>query len=721
MPPKPDLSFTGLDEFSNKPVAENTKSTEEETKAFRKNADALIIKEWGNPQMDLQDKGVINSGCSRHMTGNMSYLTDYEEIDGGYVAFGRNPKGGKITRKDTIKTDHKVKVIRCDNRTEFKNSEMNQFCEMKGILRQYSVARTPQQNRVAKRRNRILIETARTMLADSKLPTTFWAEAVNTACYVQRFLCWILFEWFGLDWLFDIDALTKTMNYEPIVAGTQSNGFADGKEIIITESPVRRDLRLADEEGVDYLLNSTIFENLELMGTMASAIVCLATNQKFSFSKLIFDSMIRNLDNASGKILMYPRLVRPATTASSLKAEQDNSKTQSKATPNEASSLGTTLGGGPRCQDTMRDTIAQTRFENVSKLSNDSQLARGNTLQSDEDRKKLNELMKLCTNLQTRVLDLKKTKTTQVLKITSLKRRVKKLKKKQRSRTHKLERLYKVGLTARVDSSEDEQSLGEDASKQERKINDIDADEDITLINDQDDAKMFDVNDLHGEEVFVDKDVVDKEVNDEVQKVVEEVVEDINTTKLIGDAAQVNAAGEVNATSIATTDDVQAKIDADYQMAERLQAEEQSKKQKVDDDKETAELKKLMEIVPNEKEVEIDAIPLAVKSSKIVDWKIHKEGKKSYYQTIRADGKFKMCMVFNIMLKEFDREVLEDLYKLVKAKYGSTRPVVFTTVGTRVKTVSESYYCQYKEVTATQVEVSAAQELQENILSVYYC
>ncbi|GKD97897.1 hypothetical protein Tco_1381794 [Tanacetum coccineum] len=53
----------------------------------------------GNPQIDLQDQGVIDSACSRHMTGNMSYLTDYEKINGGYVAFGGNPKGGKITRK----------------------------------------------------------------------------------------------------------------------------------------------------------------------------------------------------------------------------------------------------------------------------------------------------------------------------------------------------------------------------------------------------------------------------------------------------------------------------------------------------------------------------------------------------------------------------------------------------------------------------------------------
>ncbi|GKA42780.1 uncharacterized mitochondrial protein-like protein [Tanacetum coccineum] len=154
----------------------------------------------GNPQMDLQDQGVINSGCSRHMTGNMSYLTDYEEIDGGYVAFGGNPKGGKITGRATkdetsgiLKSfitwienlvDHKVKVIRCDNGTELKNREMNLFCEIKGILRQYSIARIPQQNGVAERRNRTLIETARTMLADSKLPTTFWAEVVNTACYI---------------------------------------------------------------------------------------------------------------------------------------------------------------------------------------------------------------------------------------------------------------------------------------------------------------------------------------------------------------------------------------------------------------------------------------------------------------------------------------------------------------------------------------------------------
>ncbi|GJS14681.1 putative ribonuclease H-like domain-containing protein [Tanacetum coccineum] len=186
-------------------------SSEEEPRYVRKNDDAQVLKH-GCPDDDekeclslikLKEKrktthiGISTNGFTRSKT--------MKEIDGGYVAFGGNPKGGKNYRKmyhlkldetsGILKSfitsienlvDHKVKVIRCDNGTEFKNKEMNQFCEMKGILRQFSVARTPQQNGVAKRRNMTLIEAARTMLADSKLPTTFWAEAVNTACYVQN-------------------------------------------------------------------------------------------------------------------------------------------------------------------------------------------------------------------------------------------------------------------------------------------------------------------------------------------------------------------------------------------------------------------------------------------------------------------------------------------------------------------------------------------------------
>ncbi|GJU36261.1 hypothetical protein Tco_1184615 [Tanacetum coccineum] len=122
---------------------------------------------------------------------------------------------------------------------------------------------------------------------------------------------------------------------------------------------------------------------------------------------------------------MDASLVRAATTATGLEAEQDS-------------------GGGVRRQETTRDTIAQTRSENVSKLSNDPLLARGNTLRSGEDSLKLQELMALCTTLQSRVLALETIKTTQANEIACLKRKVKKLERRNKSRTHGLKRLYKI-------------------------------------------------------------------------------------------------------------------------------------------------------------------------------------------------------------------------------------------------------------------------------------
>nr|GEU94035.1 putative ribonuclease H-like domain-containing protein [Tanacetum cinerariifolium] len=176
----------------------------------------------GNPHNNIDDKGYWDSGCSKHMTGNISYLSEYEPYDGGYVSFGHRVerllesiirhltrpmtddftkftstfflrtkdetssiRRNFITKIENLK-DLKVKIIRCDNGGEFKNKEMHELCTKKGIRREFSNARTPQQNGVAERRNRTLIEAARTMLADAKLPVTFLAEAVNAACYVQN-------------------------------------------------------------------------------------------------------------------------------------------------------------------------------------------------------------------------------------------------------------------------------------------------------------------------------------------------------------------------------------------------------------------------------------------------------------------------------------------------------------------------------------------------------
>ncbi|KAI3697969.1 hypothetical protein L6452_31076 [Arctium lappa] len=125
--------------------------------------------------------------------GKKSYclviVDDYSRFTWVYFLRTKDETSGPIKSfilRIENQTNQKVKVIRSDNGTEFKNLDLNTFCEEKGIERQYSAPRTPQQNGVAERRNRTLIEAARSLLADSKLPITFWAEAVNTACYVQN-------------------------------------------------------------------------------------------------------------------------------------------------------------------------------------------------------------------------------------------------------------------------------------------------------------------------------------------------------------------------------------------------------------------------------------------------------------------------------------------------------------------------------------------------------
>ncbi|GJY12576.1 putative ribonuclease H-like domain-containing protein [Tanacetum coccineum] len=175
-----------------------------------------------------------------------------------------------------------------------------------------------------------------------------------------------------------IEQFWATVKVKTVNGEVQLQALVDGKKIIITESNVGRDLQLEDAEGVDCLPNASIFEQLTLISsnitawnefssTMTSAIICLATNQKFNFSKYIFESMVKNLDNI-GKFLMYPRsrrpkrkdtevpqpsgpitnvadeavndemddsLVRAATTATSLDAEHDRKERKNKGLPEE--------------------------------------------------------------------------------------------------------------------------------------------------------------------------------------------------------------------------------------------------------------------------------------------------------------------------------------------------------------------------------------------------
>nr|GEY03209.1 ribonuclease H-like domain-containing protein [Tanacetum cinerariifolium] len=265
------------------------------------------------------------------------------------------------------------------------------------------------------------------------------------------------------------------------------------------------------------------------------------------------------------------------------------------------------------------------------------------------------------------VLDLETIKTIQAMEIESLKRRVKKLKRRKWPRTHRLKTFYKVGLSARVECSKNKGLGKEDASKQGR-IADIDSNEDIYLVNVHKNKDIFGVNDSDGDEVkdkgkgkMVEPEIMKKLSKKDQLKLDEELAfklqdeEEEEEERIAKEKAQ-----QIKEVNIAW-DDVQAKIDADYELAQRLQAEEhkeltdaekeklfitgdemeqeRSKKQKVEDDIESEELKKCLEIIPDDgDDVTIDATPLSSKSPTIVDYKIYQEGKKSYFQIFKADG-----------------------------------------------------------------------------------
>ncbi|GKB88252.1 hypothetical protein Tco_0960524, partial [Tanacetum coccineum] len=306
----------------------------------------------------------------------------------------------------------------------------------------------------------------------------------------------------------------KTVNGE-----RQIQALVDKKKVIITESSIRSDLHLEDANGTDCLPTPTIFEELARIGskttawnefssTIASAIICLATNQKFNLSKYIFDAMLGDMShhkkiyvNPSHTKKIFANMKREGKDFSGrtpITIQPSTSKPQKKQSRRKQKK-NTEV---PHPSDSTADVPNE---EHVPTHSNDPLL-------SGEDRMKLTELMDMCTKLSERVLDLEHTKTAQAQEITNLKLRVKKLEKKAGFRTHNFKRLYKVGVTRRVESSDDE-SLGaqEDASKQGRsRIEAIDRDAEVTLVETQrrndenDDNLMFDTGVFDGDEIVVE-------------------------------------------------------------------------------------------------------------------------------------------------------------------------------------------------------------------------
>ncbi|GJZ26538.1 putative ribonuclease H-like domain-containing protein [Tanacetum coccineum] len=573
-----------------------------------------------------------------------------------------------------------------------------------------------------------------------------------------------------------IEQFWTTAKVQTVNRVRQLQALVDKKRVIVTESSIRRDLHLDDAEGTDCLPTATIFEELARMGyekpsqkltfykaffspqwkyfihtitqclsakstawnefssSMASLIICLATNQKFNLSKYIFDAMVKHLDGGV-KFLLYPRFlqvfinqqlgnmsthkkifVNPFHTkkvfANMKRAGKDFSR---RITPlfdtmmvqpveemgedsdhptdstlihiiDQPSSSSQPKKDKPSKKAQDEAEVPQDEAEHEESVptpSNDPQ-------PSGEDSMQLTNLMVLCTKLQTQVLDLQKAKDAQAKEIAALKKRIQRLERRKMSRPTGLKRLRKVGMSRRVESSEDQESLGapEDASKQGRSIEDIDADVDDDEMHVEakvdgkdeqstkpDDNKAFksSIRDI----TFKFLKIKEKVIYDEpevplkrkrsklllMNKIAKRYSAKLGVELLEEQKLAREKEEEANIALIELWENTQAMMEADRLLVKRLQSKEREKFNRL--------RKKAKLFMENNGEREsILLAPQSTRKKKQTSY----QGTKENSNLIRADGSFKRYSSMIRMLQGIDREDLEALWRIVKAKYGDTRP-----------------------------------------------
>ncbi|GKB77644.1 hypothetical protein Tco_0944539 [Tanacetum coccineum] len=347
----------------------------------------------------------------------------------------------------------------------------------------------------------------------------------------------------------------------------QIQALVDKKKIIINEESIRRDLKLEDAEGSTCLPNATIFEELARMGyekpsqrltfykaffspqwkflihtilqcvsakttawnefssTMASAIICLANNQKFNFSKYILDNLVKNLEGGV-KFFMFPRFLQVFLN------KQVEGMNKHKETFVVSSHTKKIFANMRRQADGFSGDVTPL-FDSMMK----KQKPRRKQRQMIESPQHESED-------ENHVLDLQKSKDAKAEEIASLKKTIKKLQRKRRSRPAGLRRIKKIGAK-KSKSSIDIDSVGdhEDSSKQGRNIDDSVQDEAQEQLNEE---EMFGVDDLHGEEVTIE-DIATKVI------VQDPVAETITTAETVTAAKEITT---VNGSTTTTIDEL---------------------------------------------------------------------------------------------------------------------------------------------------------------------
>nr|GEY57526.1 hypothetical protein [Tanacetum cinerariifolium] len=487
--------------------------------------------------------------------------------------------------------------------------------------------------------------------------------------------------------------------------------------VVVTEDVIRQDLRLDDADGVECLPNEEIFTELARMGyekphhnakrtawnefscSMASAVICLAKGRNFNFSKYIFDSMVRNVDSPS-KFLMYPRFLQVIINAKvddvSSYANQYTSFTLTQkvfanmrrvgkgfsrvetplfatmlvqpqveveedkvAVPNAPTPPSSTTKPSPPLQVPIL-TPPQAQPAPPSSLPREQP-----TDTSDSSMTLLNTLMETCTTLSHKVAQLEQDKITQALEIFKLKRRVKKLEKKRRSKYLGLKR-------GRIEA--------------------IDGDEDVTLV---DVETQFDLGaELQGRKdddnaAIKDASVVEptmaKRLHDEK---VEQAVAREKQEKDDLEKAKVLQKQENNKVQTLFKPDKDVEEPTKKRVAEETLLQESFKKLKAvevsgshstqdtptNDPKEMSkeDVQNMLEIISVSK-FKVEALQVKYP---LIDWEIHSEGSRSYWKIIRVGGITEAYQSFEDMLKGFDREDLDSPWRLVKEKFSSAVPTV---------------------------------------------
>ncbi|GJZ76037.1 hypothetical protein Tco_0640502, partial [Tanacetum coccineum] len=358
-------------------------------------------------------------GCSRHMTGNKSFLTDYQEIDGGFVAFGGSPKGGKITGKgikeyillpllydspqsseDAVADDTGKNITEEPaNKGQRNGQEKEEGASNKEGDQNVQDFRAALDNLLIQQKEDYANNTNRDIIVspsvsdvgqsfnNADLPTDpLMPDLEDTVDLLNTSIFSGAYDDEDEGVKANLNNLETTMNVSPIPTTRIHKDHPKNKIIgdINSATQTRRMTKIFEEHALKAKRTTEI--------SQSSRPIHLVANE----------TVYKEWED---------RMERAATTASSLEVEQDSgniNRIQSMATLNESFPQGTNSGSGPRCQDTIfRGAEAQIRFEAASKQSNDPPLSRVNTLGSGEDNMKLKELMELCMKLSERILDIK--------------------------------------------------------------------------------------------------------------------------------------------------------------------------------------------------------------------------------------------------------------------------------------------------------------------------